>query len=411
MTSAFYPAATQLYSFGELPFVRCIDVINYPVISDLQREEFERLPSSFVMNHKTIKTLHAGDIVITKVGSPCFASVLDESVPEVALSRTVLGLKDVRIDPYYLVAFLRSKYGFLQLMRERELTIQLQLTLERVGRIRVFVPSSRTIVNGVASLVKQYFMLFKEAIRLYSRAEDTLVKHLGLRDYKPRNELSYVGQLSQAFGVHRVDAEYFQPAYDRVTKHVMEYSNGCVPLPSRAVNVHSDYEPARYPNRTFSYVELANVDSSIGVIRDVSTIRGREAPSRARRLLRRDDVIVSSIEGSLQRTARVEEEFEGALASTGFFQFRCTEILPQVLLVLCKSVVLQAQLKRQCAGTILSAVPNQALKRIVLPLLPEDIQEEIAALVSQSHQANAKAELVFDKAKRTVEEEIERDFA
>ena len=117
--SAFYPAATQLYEFGDLPFMRCVDCISYPVITTRQDDLFEKIPIEFANQHKNIKRLKKGEIVITKVGTPCYASIVHD-IDDVALSRTVLGLKAIKnIDPYYLVAFLRSKYGFLQLFRER----------------------------------------------------------------------------------------------------------------------------------------------------------------------------------------------------------------------------------------------------------------------------------------------------
>ena len=140
--SAFYPAATHLYEIGDLPFIRCVDCISYPVITTRQDTLFEKIPTYFADDHQNIKRLSKGEVVITKVGTPCYASIIRD-IEEVALSRTVLGLKSITgIDPYYLVAFLRSKYGFKQLFRERELTIQYQLTLDRVGSVLVFKPTN-----------------------------------------------------------------------------------------------------------------------------------------------------------------------------------------------------------------------------------------------------------------------------
>ena len=145
------------------------------------------------------------------------------------------------------------------------------------------------------------------------------------------------------------------------------------------------------------------------IIHTASEIKGEDAPSRARRILRQNDVIVSSVEGSLEKVALVHEENEGSLASTGFFQFRTTKILPEVLLVLSKSIVLQTQLKKECAGTILTAVPNESLRRILIPILPPETQQKIAELVKQSHEARRKAKELLEEAKRKVEEAIENE--
>jgi len=108
-SSAFYPSATGYYQIGEMPFIRCVDCIDYPAITELQKDKFEKLPYYFVQENKTIKKLKDGDIVITKVGSPCFASIV-YGLDEVALSRTVLGAyKITGIDPYYLIIFFKVK--------------------------------------------------------------------------------------------------------------------------------------------------------------------------------------------------------------------------------------------------------------------------------------------------------------
>lgn len=105
--------------------------------------------------------------------------------------------------------------------------------------------------------------------------------------------------------------------------------------------------------------------------------------------------------------ALVDEAQNGYLASTGFFQFRSKNILPEVLLVLAKSIVLQMQLKKQTAGTILTAVPKDSFKNLLLPILSQSVQQKIVSLVRQSHDARKRAKELLEKAKQKVEEMIE----
>lgn len=208
VSSAFYPSATGYYQNGEMPFIRCVDCIDFPAITGLQNKTFERLPCYFIEKNKTIKKIKDGDIVITKVGSPCFASII-YGLSEVALSRTVLGAYKIRnIDAFYLIVFLRTKYGFNQLIRERELTIQYQLTLERVGRILIYKPT-----NNFQKIIHQLFIksqdLYINGVELYKKAERFLLSELGLSDWKPKHELSFVKNFSDTQQTERIDAEYF----------------------------------------------------------------------------------------------------------------------------------------------------------------------------------------------------------
>ncbi|PJA61316.1 MAG: hypothetical protein CO162_06895, partial [bacterium (Candidatus Ratteibacteria) CG_4_9_14_3_um_filter_41_21] len=84
------------------------------------------------------------------------------------------------------------------------------------------------------------------------------------------------------------------------------------------------------------------------------------------------------------------------------------EILPEVMLVLAKSLVLQMQLEKQTSGTILTAVPKEAVKNIVIPILPKPTQQKIADLVQRSHSARQQGKELLEKAKRKVEEIVEK---
>jgi hypothetical protein len=78
------------------------------------------------------------------------------------------------------------------------------------------------------------------------------------------------------------------------------------------------------------------------------------------------------------------------------------------LLVLTKSVILQAQLRRECAGTILAAASSGSLKRILVPAIDDKNQHEIASLIQRSRRAREKAHELLYKAKNEVERAIER---
>jgi type I restriction enzyme S subunit/type I restriction enzyme M protein len=268
---------------------------------------------------------------------------------------------------------------------------------------------SEEFQTKISLMMDKSFALLKQSRSLYSQAENLLLEELRLKDFKPKYEKTYTANLSNALSAHRIDAEYFQPAYEEVVRKIKEYPNGFAKLLKHAENVKPDFDPTKDPDRNFSYVELADIDSSIGVIHSVNKVKGKEAPSRARRLLKKEDLIVSSVEGSLEKVALVDKEHDACLASTGFFQFRPLDILPEVLLVLSKTIVLQSQLKKKSSGTILTAVPKESLRDILIPILPLKTQQEIASLVQQSHEARRKAKQLLEVAKKAIEIAIEKN--
>jgi type I restriction enzyme S subunit len=264
---------------------------------------------------------------------------------------------------------------------------------------------SEKIAESIADDIDNAYKNYLTSRNLYSQAEDLLLEELGLKDFKVDDDLSYIVNLSEVKSAHRADAEYFQPKYKRLVERIKKF--GAAPLLDLVQNIPARFNPKSQPTKLFKYVELSNITSSVGMIDGFSEVSGDEAPSRAKRVLKANDVILSSVEGSLEKVALVGKEQEGYLASNGFFQFRSKDILPEVLLVLAKSFILQMQFEKETTGTILTAVPKEAVKNIVVPKINKSVQQKIADLVQKSHEARSKAKELLEQAKQKVESLID----
>lgn len=404
--SAFYPAATHLYETGDLTFIRCVDCIPYPVITSRQDDLFEKIPQAFADEHKNIKRLTKGEIVITKVGTPCYASIIHD-INDVALSRTVLGLKYIKnINPYYLVAFLRSKYGFLQLFRERELTIQFQLTLDRVGNVLVFKPINKFLEELIADCFSFHEELKRKSEILFNEAENLVLDELGLSVWQLKHQLSFVKNYSDTEEAGRIDADYFQPKYDEIVKVIKSYTGGWDTLANLVKSRDKNFTPL--DKIEYKYIELSNIAGN-GEIADCMVKEGQDLPSRARRKVATGDVIVSSIEGSLSSIALIEKEYDQALCSTGFHVINPKSFNSETLLVLLKSMVGQLQLKKGCSGTILTAINKDEFNKLVLPKVDEAVQSQIQQKVTESFDLRKQSKHLLECAKRAVEIAIERN--
>jgi restriction endonuclease S subunit len=414
VTSAFYPAATQIYSTGNVPFLRCVDVVDYPVVSDLQMNYFEKLPDWFISENRTIKKLKAKEIVITKVGTPCYASVLDESLKEVALSRTVLGLTRIRIDPYYLVAFLRSRYGFLQLKRECELTIQLQLTLDRVGRIRVFIPPNTSVVEEIASLMKEYFKQLKDSLGLHEKAQKLFAEELNLSDLdKFTATVSYRESFSETQKVHRIDAEYFQPNYTKVTKKLKEIAdkNGW-----KLETIFEISEPLRYG--TSEKLEYMDVGRPFLRITDVQNlnfdsdslcrISEQDAKKLDYALVKEGDLVISR-SGTLGLTVVIGKELENSVFGSYFIRIRPkNEVIDSTYLAFyLNSILGRSQVERFSTGAIQTNLTIPAIENICVLIPNREVQEQISGLVKQSEFTKQKSKSLLKEAIGKVEKAIE----
>lgn len=86
------------------------------------------------------------------------------------------------------------------------------------------------------------------------------------------------------------------------------------------------WNPLRSPSdEVFDYIDLSAVDQEAKLIIGAREVSCDEAPSRARQLVARGDVLVSTVRPNLNGVARVPDQLDGATASTGFCVLRARE--------------------------------------------------------------------------------------
>lgn len=406
VASAFYPAATELYQFGNIPFLRCVDSIDFPIISKLQEELFVKLPEDFIISQKGISTLAPGDMLITKVGSPCYASLVDD-YEYVALSRTVLGLRNITgVDNHYLLAFLRSKYGFGQLLRQRELTIQYQLTLDRVKAILIFIPSSE-FQELIRDLVVLYKARNKTFVTMHYNVVNSLLKYLGISKWQPKEDNFSIKSISSSFlKSGRLDAEYYQPKYDELISIIGKKN---IDILDNLVEIKKSIEPGSdaYLSEGIPFVRVADL-SKYGLSQPEIFLDPQVYD--VENLMPRKDCILLSKDGSVGIAYKVEQDTpvitSGAILH---LTVKSDRVLPDYLCLVINSIVVQMQAERDAGGSIIQHWKPDEIKKVVIPILPKEIQQELVDMVQESFQLQTKSKSLFDAAKRTVEIAIEKN--
>lgn len=81
-------------------------------------------------------------------------------------------------------------------------------------------------------------------------------------------------------------------------------------------------DPSNQPDEPFTYIDIAGVNGQLGVITDAKKMIGAAAPSRARQIIKANDVIVSTVRPYLRATALVPAEYNNQICSTGFCVLR-----------------------------------------------------------------------------------------
>src|SRR5262245_47113746 len=143
-----------------------------------------------------------------------------------------------------------------------------------------------------------------------------------------------------------------------------------------------NYKPESEPNREFGYVDISSICNQTNRIIDHKRFKGLKAPSRARRPIRRADVLFSNVRTYLRNIALVPEDSDVQLCSTGFTVLRPNGAVdPQYLF---RYVLTDAFLDRvtpQQTGTHYPATSDRVVMGEFLPVPPLAEQKRIVAKV------------------------------
>ena len=149
----------------------------------------------------------------------------------------------------------------------------------------------------------------------------------------------------------------------------------------------------------FRYIDISSVSADNGIILG-DEITFQEAPSRARRIVKKDDVLVSTVRTYLRAIANIDWDAKDIIASTGFAVYTPNnKIIPRFLAYSIKSTKAINQICSNSKGVSYPAIQAQVLSSIEIPYWDLKRQEAIAAyLDKECEKIGRKIELLERKA-------------
>lgn len=149
----------------------------------------------------------------------------------------------------------------------------------------------------------------------------------------------------------------------------------------------------------FRYIDISSVSADNGITLG-DEITFQEAPSRARRIVKKDDVLVSTVRTYLRAIANIDWDAKDIIASTGFAVYTPNnKIIPRFLAYSIKSSKAINQICSNSKGVSYPAIQAQVLSSIEIPYWDLKRQEAIAAyLDKECEKIGRKIELLERKA-------------
>lgn len=227
----------------------------------IHSEEFS--PDAFL-----VYSLKKGDILICRTnGNPKLvgkSALVAKDCPYVYESH-LFKIRPINklINSAALVVYLNTKYGKMEIEKYSMQGNQANFSLAKFKEMRI-PKFAVKFNNSIEELVFLSFKYLRSSEDSYSKAQNILLSEFRLSHWQPKHTLSFVRKYSEAERAERLDAEYFQPMYDKIIGVIKKYKHGWDTIGNQFKSNKKVFQIA--PDKTYRYVEIGSVDVSNGSI-------------------------------------------------------------------------------------------------------------------------------------------------
>ena len=162
---------------------------------------------------------------------------------------------------------------------------------------------------------------------------------------------------------------------------------------------------------TFPYIEISAIDTLTGNIANIESIPIKDAPSRAKRIVRKNDILVSMTRPSRGAISLYDRD-NISIASTGFAIIRGTDkcILKEYLFMVLRTPLSLEQMALRSTGGNYPAIIESELKKVIIPIPTLEVQKNIIEIISKmrykAEQLKKESDALLEEAKQKMEKLI-----
>lgn len=310
----------------------------------------------------------------------------------------------------YLFAALSSRY-----CREHAERWAKGIRQRNVGNpaiLNMAIPILPRIQNHITNLIQLSFSLLKIAREFYAQSQTLLLSELGLVNWHPKHQLTFVKNYSDTERAGRVDADYFQPFYEEVYDK-LQFTGSVF-----AKDICSTINYGTVPTSPYSedssgvpYIKGLNLKNlSVDTEKLDYITNTTSLPKKV--FTKEGDIIVSQM-GTVGNCGVVSKEQENWVFASFTIRMRIddkSKYHPYFVALYIENIAKPFYLMRNIAqASVRQNTDLPTIKQLPIPKLPFMKQQQISQKIIEAVSLRKQSKQLLECAKRAVEIAIEQN--
>lgn len=327
---------------------------------------------------KKIKLYKQGDILISRVGDLKFGIIEDNK--RIAISPNMIAVRTNQeiLDPYYLLAFLNTQLGFNQICRGMKNLCISSVTSSFIEKISIpLIPLSGQTKQ--AKIIENALRQRRKAMSLYSQAENLLMKSI---KYRSKNNISnkIIVNFSLLKCAKRADAEYYFNSDYNKQDQIKTEELGDIASIRRGIEVGRK----NYEETGKLFLRASNI-SEFGLLNKCQKFISDDLFNKLSHKYQPQVGEILLVKDGKPGTALVLHEKVDGIIAEGIVRLRLINSIPAEYIVLSiNSKFCRKQIYAHLDGSLVPHWKVDQIKNLKIPLVEEEINNQIVELVKKS---------------------------
>ncbi|WP_053582166.1 restriction endonuclease subunit S [Lysinibacillus contaminans] len=368
-----------------------------------------RIPGN-IYNSKMMERSHFnyGDVLLSIVGTIGSLSIVTEEIGDATGSCKIAILRSKGIvSPFYLAAFLLSKYGQIQIKRNTRGAVQMGLILKDFVNIRVpIIPKEdQDVIDNFITVAIQKN---KNSKALYQKAEKLFEEEVQFNKLDLTKPKSFESNYSTVVNGKRIDADYFLPHFQTLSEQLSTLNTkplGKIVNFKKGVEVGSKF----YREKGVLFIRVSNLKKEGIFTTNSDKYISENLYEKLNSFTAKPGEILLTKDGTIGTAYVVDEKIEGIISS-GIMKLSLKDptINQEYLGLVINSKICKLQIEQASSGALIQHWKPSDIAKLKIPILTVEKMQSLSELVVESKSEMREAKALLEKAKTYIEKLIEK---